>query len=66
MSMTASESSGLRRRRLLVFLPLVLFLGLAALFLFRLFAGDPSLIPSALIGRSGAADVTAAGRRPRA
>jgi cytochrome c biogenesis protein CcmG/thiol:disulfide interchange protein DsbE len=51
MSMSASESSGLRRRRALVFLPLVLFLGLAALFLFRLFAGDPSLIPSPLIGR---------------
>ena len=27
-----------------------IFLGLAALFLFRLYAGDPSLIPSALIG----------------
>jgi cytochrome c biogenesis protein CcmG/thiol:disulfide interchange protein DsbE len=48
MSATASESSS--RRRVLVLLPLVLFLGLAALFLFRLFAGDPSLIPSALIG----------------
>jgi len=50
MSVTANENSGLRRRRVLVFLPLVLFLGLAALFLFRLFAGDPELIPSALIG----------------
>jgi len=50
MSMTAGESSGLRRRRVLVLLPLALFLGLAALFLFRLFAGDPALIPSALIG----------------
>ena len=30
--------------------PLVVFLGLAALFLFGLNAGDPSLIPSALIG----------------
>jgi cytochrome c biogenesis protein CcmG/thiol:disulfide interchange protein DsbE len=49
MSVTASESSGLRRR-ILVLLPLALFLGLAALFLFRLFAGDPALIPSALIG----------------
>jgi cytochrome c biogenesis protein CcmG/thiol:disulfide interchange protein DsbE len=48
MRATASESSS--RRRVLVLLPLVLFLGLAALFLFRLFAGDPSLIPSALIG----------------
>jgi cytochrome c biogenesis protein CcmG/thiol:disulfide interchange protein DsbE len=50
MSVTASENSGLGRRRALVLLPLVLFLGLTALFLFRLFAGDPSLIPSALIG----------------
>ncbi len=38
-------------RRLLVVLPLVLFLGLAALFYMRLFAGDSSRIPSALIGR---------------
>jgi cytochrome c biogenesis protein CcmG/thiol:disulfide interchange protein DsbE len=40
-----------RRRRLLVVLPLIVFLALAALFLFRLGAGDPSRIPSALIGR---------------
>jgi cytochrome c biogenesis protein CcmG, thiol:disulfide interchange protein DsbE len=38
-------------RRLLVLLPLVLFLALAALFLFRLGAGDPSRLPSVLIGR---------------
>jgi cytochrome c biogenesis protein CcmG, thiol:disulfide interchange protein DsbE len=54
MSVTTSESPSegrrLRRRRALVLLPLVLFLGLAGLFLFRLFAGDPSLLPSALIG----------------
>jgi cytochrome c biogenesis protein CcmG, thiol:disulfide interchange protein DsbE len=50
MSVTASENSGLRQRRVLVFLPLALFLGLVALFLLRLFAGDPALIPSALIG----------------
>ena len=49
MSMAASESGG-RRRRLLVLLPLVLFLALAALFFIRLFAGDPSRLPSALIG----------------
>jgi cytochrome c biogenesis protein CcmG/thiol:disulfide interchange protein DsbE len=36
---------------LIVLLPLILFLGLAALFLFRLGGGDPSRIPSALIGR---------------
>lgn len=39
------------RRRLIVIVPLALFLALAALFLFRLGAGDPSRIPSALIGR---------------
>src|SRR5437868_10180100 len=38
------------RRRLLVLLPLVVFLALAALFFFRLGSGDPSRIPSALIG----------------
>lgn len=41
----ASQRSPLR------FLPLVLFALLAALFLFRLFAGDASRIPSALIGK---------------
>jgi cytochrome c biogenesis protein CcmG/thiol:disulfide interchange protein DsbE len=39
------------RRSLVVLLPLVVFLGLAALFLVRLGAGDISVIPSALIGR---------------
>jgi cytochrome c biogenesis protein CcmG, thiol:disulfide interchange protein DsbE len=38
-------------RRLLVLIPLIFFLGLAALFLLRLGAGDPSRLPSALIGR---------------
>lgn len=38
-------------KRLLVLLPLTLFLGLAALFYVRLGAGDVSVIPSALIGR---------------
>jgi cytochrome c biogenesis protein CcmG/thiol:disulfide interchange protein DsbE len=50
MSVPAIESRGLRRRRVLVLLPLALFLALSALFLFRLFAGDPAVIPSALIG----------------
>jgi cytochrome c biogenesis protein CcmG/thiol:disulfide interchange protein DsbE len=45
----------IRKRRLLVMLPLVVFLGLAALFFFRLGAGDPSRIPSALIGREAPA-----------
>jgi cytochrome c biogenesis protein CcmG, thiol:disulfide interchange protein DsbE len=46
----AAPDTGLWRRRLLVLLPLVAFLALAALFMFRLGAGDPSRIPSALIG----------------
>jgi cytochrome c biogenesis protein CcmG, thiol:disulfide interchange protein DsbE len=51
--MTAIENppTGVGRRRLLVVLPLVLFLALAALFFFRLGAGDPSRLPSVLIGR---------------
>ena len=40
-----------RGRRILVLLPLAVFLALTALFLVRLFSGDPSRIPSALIGR---------------
>lgn len=39
------------RRRALLLLPLAVFLGLTGLFLLRLGAGDPSLVPSALIGR---------------
>jgi cytochrome c biogenesis protein CcmG/thiol:disulfide interchange protein DsbE len=39
-----------RRRSLLMLLPLVFFAGLAVLFWFGLGAGDPSRIPSALIG----------------
>jgi cytochrome c biogenesis protein CcmG, thiol:disulfide interchange protein DsbE len=39
-----------RRNRLVMLLPLILFLALAALFLIRLGSGDPSRIPSALIG----------------
>jgi cytochrome c biogenesis protein CcmG, thiol:disulfide interchange protein DsbE len=38
-------------RRVLVLLPLAVFLGLAALFFVRLGTGDASRIPSALIGR---------------
>ena len=37
-------------RHWLVALPLVIFLALAGLFLLRLYGGDPSKIPSALIG----------------
>ena len=49
MSTTATQARP-ARRRLLVLLPLVFFLALAALFFFRLGSGDPSRIPSALIG----------------
>ena len=46
-----SAPTGAGRRRLLVLLPLIAFVALAALFYGRLFSGDPSRIPSALIGR---------------
>jgi cytochrome c biogenesis protein CcmG/thiol:disulfide interchange protein DsbE len=39
------------RRSLLIFVPLVLFAALAALFVIRLYSGDASLLPSALVGR---------------
>lgn len=39
------------RRWWLVWLPLAIFAALAALFFFRLGAGDPSRLPSALIGK---------------
>ncbi len=39
-----------RRNRLVLLLPLIVFLALAALFLIRLGSGDPNRIPSALIG----------------
>ena len=51
MSNTASDSGNLRPRRIALLAPLVIFLALAALFLMRLYGGDPSVIPSALIGR---------------
>ncbi|BCJ89476.1 thiol:disulfide interchange protein [Terrihabitans soli] len=38
-------------RRLGVLIPLVLFVALVTLFYFRLYAGDPQKLPSALIGR---------------
>jgi cytochrome c biogenesis protein CcmG/thiol:disulfide interchange protein DsbE len=51
MSTAADESSGKKRRNILVLLPLAAFLALAALFLYQLGSGDPSRLPSALIGR---------------
>lgn len=50
MSAASDENIGTKRRNVLVLLPLVVFLALAALFLYRLGAGDPSHLPSALIG----------------
>lgn len=47
----AADNTGTGRRRLLLLIPLAVFAALAVLFLFRLGAGDPNRIPSALIGR---------------
>lgn len=46
------EAPKVGRRRLLVLIPLFAFLGLAVLFVFRLYSGDPSRVPSALIGHA--------------
>jgi cytochrome c biogenesis protein CcmG, thiol:disulfide interchange protein DsbE len=46
-----SAASTTRQRNILLLLPLVAFLALAALFFYRLGSGDPSRLPSALIGR---------------
>jgi cytochrome c biogenesis protein CcmG/thiol:disulfide interchange protein DsbE len=50
MSTASNENSDKKHRNILVLLPLVVFLAIAALFFFRLGSGDPSRIPSALIG----------------
>jgi cytochrome c biogenesis protein CcmG/thiol:disulfide interchange protein DsbE len=47
----SSNNAAPRTSRWLVALPLIAFAGLAALFWLRLGSGDPSRIPSALIGR---------------
>ncbi len=46
-----SEVAPPRRQPFLVLLPLILFIGLAAVFYSRLGAGDTSELPSALLGR---------------
>ncbi len=51
MSAASDQAPGTKRRNILVALPLLAFLALAALFYYRLGAGDPSFLPSALIGR---------------
>jgi cytochrome c biogenesis protein CcmG/thiol:disulfide interchange protein DsbE len=48
--MSTASSEGKKQRNILILLPLIVFLALAALFLYRLSTGDPSRIPSALIG----------------
>jgi cytochrome c biogenesis protein CcmG/thiol:disulfide interchange protein DsbE len=48
--MSTEVTSGTPPRRFLMALPLIAFAALAALFWFRLGSGDPSRIPSALIG----------------
>ena len=52
MSATENDTvaKALASRRLIVLIPLLAFLALAALFMYRLGAGDPSRVPSALIG----------------
>jgi cytochrome c biogenesis protein CcmG/thiol:disulfide interchange protein DsbE len=47
----APPDGGKARPRLLFLLPAIVFAGLALLFLVRLHGGDPSRVPSALIGR---------------
>jgi cytochrome c biogenesis protein CcmG/thiol:disulfide interchange protein DsbE len=49
---TLEPEEGLRpSRRILFLLPVLIFVGLAALFGVRLFSGDPARVPSALIGQ---------------
>ena len=53
--MSESARGSTRRRAALAAAPLIAFVALAALLLARLFAGDASRIPSALIGRAAPA-----------
>jgi cytochrome c biogenesis protein CcmG, thiol:disulfide interchange protein DsbE len=50
--LSAEDDQPPRRRRILTLAPLLIFAALALLFFARLFAGDASRIPSALIGQS--------------
>ena len=50
MTAAANESTNVRTRRIFVLVPLAVFLALAVLFLIGLNSGDPSILPSALIG----------------
>jgi len=57
MSVSGNMPPRATSRRLVVLVPLVVFLALAALFFYRLGSGDPSRLPSALIGRPAPATV---------
>ncbi|HEY4863427.1 MAG TPA: DsbE family thiol:disulfide interchange protein [Xanthobacteraceae bacterium] len=46
-----TQGKGIGSRRVVVALPLLIFIALAALLFFRLGSGDPSRLPSALIGK---------------
>ena len=50
MSTVSSDQTDKKRRNVFILLPLIAFSALAALFLYRLGTGDPSVLPSALIG----------------
>lgn len=50
MTAVAKDNVNVGRRRLIVLVPLLIFLGLVLVFVIGLNRGDPSLIPSALIG----------------
>ena len=50
MSTVPSDQPDKKRRNVFILLPLIAFIALAALFLYRLGTGDPSVLPSALIG----------------
>jgi cytochrome c biogenesis protein CcmG, thiol:disulfide interchange protein DsbE len=50
MTAATNENVAIAWRRFVVLIPLVVFSGLVLLLLIRLYAGDPSRIPSALIG----------------
>ncbi len=52
MTAAANDSVRVRIRRIALLVPLAVFLALAVLFLIGLNSGDPSVLPSALIGRS--------------
>jgi cytochrome c biogenesis protein CcmG/thiol:disulfide interchange protein DsbE len=51
MTATTESAPPRTRAKILVLLPLIVFAALAALFFFRLGAGDPNRLPSALIGK---------------